>query len=145
MAWEPASTPEAYADIWRGWLPKMSAGIDANFVVRMNATLEFLGIAGLHEVAAPEPELGIWIKESRHGFGYGREAISALVAFVARDLNRRAVLYPVVEQNAPSRRLAESLGGSVVGTRVLQKSGGVTHPMVIYRIPTRGSDAPLPT
>jgi len=142
MAWDPALSLEAYADDWRGWLAMMSMGTDAHLVVRMNSTQEFLGIAGLHNVAAAEPEIGIWIKEARHGNGYGREAIAALILFVGCNLNRRAVLYPVAEQNRRSLRLAESLGGRIVGTRVLRKAGGVTHPMVIYRIPAGLTDVP---
>jgi len=38
-----------------------------------------------------------------------------------------------------SRRLAESLGGTVVGTRMLEKPSGVTLEEVVYRIPTVGA------
>ncbi|MBO0754557.1 MAG: GNAT family N-acetyltransferase, partial [Bradyrhizobiaceae bacterium] len=84
---------------------------------------------------AAEPEAGIWIKEPQHGNGYGREAIAMIVAFAANDLGKRAVVYPVVEQNGPSRRLAESLGGRIIGTRLLRKASGIEHPEVVYRIP----------
>ena len=39
-----------------------------------------------------------------------------------------------------SRRLAESLGGTVVGNRVLEKPSGVMLDEMVYRIPAR--DAP---
>ncbi|MBV8650085.1 MAG: GNAT family N-acetyltransferase, partial [Alphaproteobacteria bacterium] len=76
-------------------------------------------------------------KETAHGFGYGREAVAALIAWVARELGLRSVTYPVVEQNWPSRKLAESLGGIIIGNRLLKKSGGVSNAMVVYRIPAR--------
>jgi RimJ/RimL family protein N-acetyltransferase len=139
MGWEPAPSREAFAAIWQSWFAKMYGGTDAYFVVRMKPALEFLGMAGLHNATAAEPETGIWIRESHHGYGYGREAIAAVIAFAGRDLGKRAVLYPVVEQNGPSRRLAESLGGSIVGTRVLRKAGGVEYSEVVYRIPAPAS------
>jgi RimJ/RimL family protein N-acetyltransferase len=131
MAWEPAPSLEAFAPIWQSWFPMMYAGTGVHFVVRMKPTLEFLGMAGLHNTSAAEPETGIWIKESQHGYGYGREAVAAVISFTARDLGKRAVMYPVVEHNGPSRRLAESLGGSIVGTRLLRKSDGAKHPEVV--------------
>jgi RimJ/RimL family protein N-acetyltransferase len=135
MTWEPAPSLEAFAPIWQSWIQRMRAGTDVSFVVRHNPSLEFLGAAGLHSTDAAEPEAGIWIKESQHRNGYAREAVATIVAFAARDLGKRAVLYPVVEQNAPSRRLAESLGGRIIGTRLLRKAGGIEHPEVVYRIP----------
>jgi RimJ/RimL family protein N-acetyltransferase len=113
----------------------MRVGTDVSFTVRRKPSLEFLGAAGLHNIDADEPEVGIWIKESQHGYGYGREAIATIVAFAANDLAKQAVVYAVVEQNGPSRRLAESLGGRIVGTRLLRKAAVVEYPQVVYRIP----------
>jgi RimJ/RimL family protein N-acetyltransferase len=139
MSWEPASSFESFAPIWQSWIPKMHAGTDVSFAVRHKPSQEFLGAAGLHHIDADEPEVGIWIKASHHGHGYGREAVATVVTFAANNLCKRAVVYPVVEENGPSRRLAESLGGIVIGSRLLRKSGGIKHPEVIYRIP-----APVP-
>jgi RimJ/RimL family protein N-acetyltransferase len=135
MGWDPAPSLEAFALIWQDWFPMMRAGTDGHFVVRVKPELEFVGMVGLHNTSAAEPETGIWIKESQHGHGYGREAVAAMISFAARNFGKRAVVYPVVEQNRSSRRLAESLGGTIVGTRLLRKAGGVEHPEVVYRIP----------
>jgi RimJ/RimL family protein N-acetyltransferase len=135
MSWEPAPSLEAFERIWQSWIPKMRAGSDVNLTVRHKPSLEFLGVAGLHNTDAIEPEVGIWIKQFQHGYGYGREAVARIVAFVATDLGKQAVLYPVVEQNGPSRRLAERLGGRIIRTRLLRKAAGVEHPEVVYRIP----------
>jgi RimJ/RimL family protein N-acetyltransferase len=139
MTWEPAPSLEAFAPIWQSWIRKMRAGTDVSFVVRGKPSLEFLGAAGLHNTDAAEPEAGIWIKESQHGYGYGRKAVAMIVAFAASDLGKRAIVYPVVKQNDPSRRLAESLGGRIIGTRILRKAGGIEHPEVVYRTPTPDS------
>jgi len=136
MSWEPAPSLEAFAPIWESWIPKMQAGADLSLTVRRNPSLEFLGVAGLHNIDTDEPEVGIWIKESQHGHGFGREAVAMIVAFAAEELGKRALVYPVVEQNGPSRHLAESLGGRIIGTRLLRKAVGIEHPEVVYRIPT---------
>jgi len=91
-------------------------------------------MVGLHNTSAAEPEMGIWIKESQHGYGYGREAVAAVISFAAA-IRQAGIRVSVVERNGASRRLAESLGGSVVGSRLLRKADGVEHPEVVYRIP----------
>jgi hypothetical protein len=55
----------------------MVAGIDVSFAVRLASNHEFLRIVALHHIDALEPEVGIWIKEATHGYGFGREAIAA--------------------------------------------------------------------
>jgi RimJ/RimL family protein N-acetyltransferase len=134
MGWDPAPSLEAFELIWQSWMPKMRAGTDAYLTVRHKISLEFLGAAGLHNADVVEPEIGIWIKESQHRYGYGREAVASILAFAGSDLGKQAVVYPVVEQNGPSRRLAESLGGGIIGSRLLRKPGGIEYPEVVYRI-----------
>jgi RimJ/RimL family protein N-acetyltransferase len=138
MTWDPAPSLEHFEQIWRTWLPMMVAGTDMLLVVRLASSHEFLGMAGLHHIDASEPEVGIWIKEAMHGYGFGREAVAAVVSFAAR-LAKQAVLYPVVEQNMRSRHLAECLGGHVIGKGTLRKASGIELPEVIYRIPVADS------
>jgi RimJ/RimL family protein N-acetyltransferase len=132
MAWEPSPSLEAFAEVWRAWLHNMEIGSDAYLVARLAAG-EFIGMVGLHDVANDEPEIGIWIKETSHRLGYGREAVVAVIDWAAKDLAVRAFFYPVVARNRPSRRLAESLGGVLVGTRQLHKPSG-TLDEVVYEI-----------
>ena len=68
--------------------------------------------------------------------------VAALAAFLASSAAWAAgrfrpagFVYPVVTENVASRRLAESLGGTLVGTAVLRKPSGVTLDEVVYRIP----------
>jgi RimJ/RimL family protein N-acetyltransferase len=130
-----AASLDAFSKIWPEWLQKIRAGVELSLVVRRRLTDEFLGIVGLHNVGIPEPTVGIWIKQSAHRLGYGHDAITAVMRWAATEVGARALLYPVVEQNTPSRRLAESLGGAVIGARDLRKPGGIVFPEVIYRIP----------
>jgi RimJ/RimL family protein N-acetyltransferase len=135
MSWDPSPSLAAFAEIWRGWLPEMAAGTDLALTVRLQATDEFLGVAGLHRIDEPEPELGIWIKEAAHGAGYGREAIAAIVAWHSRAAGTAGFTYPVAVENRRSRSLVESLGGHLVGTGKLRKPSGVVLDEVVYRIP----------
>ena len=134
MAWDPSPSLEDFAEVWRQWLPRMAAGAELHLVSRMASTDEFLGVAGVHRVGTPEPESGIWMKEAAHGLGYGRETIAAIIKWASAHLDANAFIYPVVEQNRPSRRLAESLHGTIVGARKLHKPNGSVLDEVVYRI-----------
>jgi RimJ/RimL family protein N-acetyltransferase len=135
MAWDPSPSTEAFAEVWREWLPRMTVGAELHLVIRLTSTHEFLGVAGIHRIGSPEPEVGIWIKETAHGLGYGRESIAAIVKWATGHIRAEAFIYPVAEQNHPSRRLAESLHGTIVGARKLRKSSGAVLDEVVYRIP----------
>jgi RimJ/RimL family protein N-acetyltransferase len=113
----------------------MAAGTDVMPAIRLASTSEFLGMAGLHGVGRTETEVGIWIKETAHGSGYGREAIATLVSWAYRSGRVTEVIYPVVIENRPSRHLAESLGGVLIGNRQLKKPSGEVMDEVVYRLP----------
>jgi len=142
--WHPSPSLAAFSEIWRAWQLAMAAGTDLALAVRLKATGEFLGMAGLHRIDCPQPEIGIWIRESLHGLGYGREAVAATVAWASAHIGSAGFVYPVVVENFSSRRLAESLGGTPVGTAVLRKPGGATLDEVVYRIPAIEADGISP-
>src|SRR5438477_2717225 len=81
MAWEPSPSLEAFAEVWRTWLPRMATGNELMLAIREKSTAEFLGMAGLHGIDALVPELGIWIKPAADGQGFGREACAAVVSW----------------------------------------------------------------
>lgn len=130
MSWEPPESAEAFAAIWPDWLARHDAGTDTTFTIRHQEDGRFLGLGGLHQMDSDTPEPGIWIREDAHGYGYGREAVTLIVHWACRHLHPVAFIYPVAEQNVPSRRIAESLGGQVTGTEVRAK-----YTAVLYRIP----------
>lgn len=135
MRIDPSPSLDAFCDVWSAWIPAMASGTDLFLVVRLALTGEFLGVAGLHGIGDQEAEAGIWIKEASHGFGYGREAVSTLVGWAAGATGVQRIIYPVVEYNYPSRRVAESLHGEITERRRLKKTDGLDHPIVVYRIP----------
>lgn len=90
----------------------------------------FLGLVGVHAARSECPELGVWMREDMHGRGYGAEAVEGVVAWAVRVLRPNGFAYPVAEQNAASRRIAERLGGRVVMRRSEPK-----YEALVYRIP----------
>ena len=87
-----------------------------SFVIRRLDTAECLGIASLDGLDADAPELGVWLKETAHGNGYGTEAVRAVADWAARTLSKKHFTYAAATENIPSRGIAEALGGGVVGT-----------------------------
>jgi len=135
MSWEPPASAAAFAVVWRSWLTAFQAGTDIHFVVRRQTGNEFCGIVGLHQMGETRPELGIWIKEALQRSGLGTEALIAIAKWASQHEALEGFVYPVAEENKPSRRLAEALGGTVIGRR----EGG-KYSSIIYHIPALVAD-----
>ncbi len=73
-----------------------------SFVIRRCDSKECLGMAGLEECDAESPELGLWMKESAHGQGFGREVVAAVAAWAHKTLGKKSFMYPVAVQNPPA-------------------------------------------
>jgi [ribosomal protein S5]-alanine N-acetyltransferase len=54
----------------------MAAGTDLALAA-LKSTGEFLSMAGLQRIDCAQSEIGIWIRESAQGMGYGREVVAA--------------------------------------------------------------------
>jgi RimJ/RimL family protein N-acetyltransferase len=130
MSWEPPANRDDFDRVWRSWLPAIDDGSDFVFAIRQLDDGSFLGLAGLHHVRNESPELGIWIREDHHRKGFGREAVGLIAQWATRAIGAESFTYPVAEENHPSRRIAESLGGVIIERRVTPK-----YSSVIYRIP----------
>ena len=101
-----------------------------SFVIRRRDTNECLGMAGLEEGDKPSPELGLWLKESAHGQGFGREVVAALAEWAHTTLGKDSFVYPVAVQNTASRRIAEGFRGEIIEKRTNPK-----YESVVYKIP----------
>ncbi|RKT14285.1 RimJ/RimL family protein N-acetyltransferase [Paraburkholderia sp. RAU2J] len=130
MAWEPPASRQDFDGVWRSWVPSIDDGSDYVLAIRQRADGSFLGLAGLHRVRTESPELGIWIREDRHRNGFGSEAVTLVAHWATRTVGCESFTYPVAEENRPSRRIAESLGGVIVESRATPKCKSV-----VYRIP----------
>lgn len=129
MDWEPPSL-QAFEARWRAWLPGSGDQSDLNFVAREQKSGRFLGRLGLHAAGSLTPELGIWLRTDVHGMGLGYELVAGLVRWASHRTLVKHFEYPVAEQNLPSRRIAEALGGQIGEQRVKSK-----YTAVVYHIP----------
>ena len=109
-------------------------GRDLQIVILKKSTGEYLGKGGVHHIDTKTPELGIWIKKSAHGNGYGKEAVTALKEWTDEHLEYEYLLYPVDEANHASRRIPESLGGKVFREYDKENMGGRMLHLLEYRI-----------
>jgi len=128
MAWDPPTFDE-----YRSRCESLAQADDQaeiSLVIRRKETRECLGVIGIEGLGGAHPELGIWMKETAHGQGYGREVIEAVAGWASGTLNSAGFIYPVAVENIASRRIAEGLGGEVIGTRSSPK-----YDSVVYKIP----------
>jgi len=95
---------------------------------------EFLGCIGLHYIDKKNPELGIWLKKSAHGYKYGQEAMKALKKWADENLKYEYLLYPVADKNIASRKIPELLGGRIFREYDKEVQGGNKYHWLEYRI-----------
>ncbi len=128
MPWEPPS--------WSEYVTRCEKRVQTpepnrfSFVIRRLDNRECLGMASLEDADSVSPELGLWLKESAHGQGFGREIVAALVEWGHATLGKGSFTYPVAVQNTASRRIAENLQGKIIDNRTNPK-----YDSVVYRIP----------
>lgn len=114
----------------------MKVGNEIILVIEKKETSEFLGVCGLHrQKNVRTPELGIWIKKNAHGNKYGREAIATLVSWAVKQIKFDYLIYPVDRNNWPSRRIPESLGGTIIEEKKVKAMDGEVLDEVVYQIP----------
>ena len=127
MSWEPPENRQVYDGIWQGWIQHIAEGSEYVFVIRHTESEEFLGLGGFHDVQSQTPELGIWIREDRHGAGYGKEAVTAIANWASANFDFEHFIYPVAIENYASCRIAESLNGIAMYCTQKPKYKAVTY------------------
>jgi len=60
---------------------------------------------------------------------------TAVIRWASEKFHPFGFLWPVVDENTPSRRLAEAVRGEIIGTRQRHKAGDKDRTLVLYRIP----------
>ena len=91
----------------------LNNGSNLQLVILDKYTGEFLGCSGIHRIDTKTPELGLWLKKSAHGNGYGMEAIGAIIKWAKENVDLEYIMYPVDRRNFPSRRIPEVYGGII--------------------------------
>jgi len=83
---------------------------DITLLATDKETGEFIGCCGIHDMGEESISLGIWLKESANGKGYGTEIIKALEQFVFDSIPVDYLIYNVEKDNQGSIHIAEKLG-----------------------------------
>ena len=128
MRWEPPS--------WTEYIARCEQRLQApepntfSFVIRRRDSKQCLGMTAVEACDTESPELGLWMKESAHGQGFGREVVAAVAEWAHRTLGKRSFIYPVAVQNIASRRIAEGFHGEIIENRTSPK-----YDSVVYKIP----------
>ncbi|MEZ0542472.1 GNAT family N-acetyltransferase [Fibrella arboris] len=89
-------------------------GSSLNMVITDRQSGDFIGCAGLHKLADKRPEFGIWVKQSAHMHGYGREAIYTMKHWADDHIPYEYLVYPVDSRNMSSRKIPESMGAAII-------------------------------
>ena len=119
----------------------MEKGEELVFVITQREDNAFLGCCDIHRLQTTTPEMGIWLKKSAHGKGYGLEAMRALKQWMDEHLEYEYITYPVDRDNKASRKLIEALGGTVQKEYEKESlSGNILH-AVEYWIPSSRSSS----
>ncbi|MGU3373290.1 GNAT family N-acetyltransferase [Chryseobacterium sp. M5A1_1a] len=87
----------------------LSENTDLVMVV-LDSNGDFIGCCGIHNITEESIELGLWLKKSSQGKGFGTEIITNLVEFLENHFTFKYILYPVDEENIMSRKIPEKLG-----------------------------------
>ncbi len=137
MPWEPPS--------WSEYVARCEKRVQApepnnfSFVIRRLDNRECFGMASLEDADSVSPEVGLWLKESAHGQGFGREVVAALVSGGTQLLARKVSSIPVAVKNTASRGIAENLHGEIIGNRKNPKYDSVVYRIPFYKSPTFSS------
>jgi len=130
----PAKEIQETIDFIEKSIKENKAGTNFQVEIINKETGEFLGCGGIHKINTITPELGIWIKKSAHGHGYGKEAIFALKDWADNNLDYDYLVYPVAQDNYASRRIPEALGGKIFREYTGHNAEGVSIELMEYRI-----------
>ena len=131
---KPAQTIDETVAFVEQSIKKNKEGSNLQVVILNKITGEFFGCAGVHHMNTKTPALGIWVKKSAHGHGYGKEAVIALKKWTDQHVSYDYIIYPVAQENQPSRRIPESLGGEVAREYEEVNMSGKQQHLLEYRI-----------
>ena len=83
---------------------------------------EFLGCCELHHINTKTIEIGLWLKKSAQGKGYGIETVETLIDRAHKQFGFDYLFYPVDKENLASKRIAEKPGFTATKSYLMRKS-----------------------
>lgn len=152
--WEAIAESRAHLAPWMPWVELYHSEHDVlDYLLRARAVWEqqvdlplgvfrreggrFLGGTGLHRVDWEQRrfEIGYWLRTGEVGRGYARETVILLARLAFLDLAAIRVEIRVRPENAPSCRVAESLGFALSGSAPPRESDfGETGELLVYAL-----------
>lgn len=128
----PAKDMKAQIKVINGFIKNMERGKTCMYSIKTDDG-EFLGLVGIHNLDTLAPKFGIWLKNTAHSHGFGREAVQGVYDTYCKLYSK--FTYRVDERNISSRKIAESLGGVVKGEmQILKGMGGNELHILTYEI-----------
>ena len=95
---------------------------------------EFLGSMEAFGITEKTPELGLWLKRSAHGKGYGYEALKGLVDYLNATGKYQYYVYEVDVRNAASIHLVEKFRHEKCGCEKITTESGKILNLRTYHI-----------
>lgn len=83
-----------------------------NFIVTDDAG-DFIGTCGVMDLNTSTPELGLRLKESARGKGYGKEMIAGLINRLETHKKFDYIVYRAHVENVATNKIAERFGGEL--------------------------------
>jgi len=74
---------------------------------------DFIGTCGVMDLNTSTPELGLRIKESARGKGYGKEMIAGLINRLEKNKKFDYIIYRAHVENIATNKIATSFGGEL--------------------------------
>ena len=95
---------------------------------------EFVGSMEAFGITKETPEIGLWLKRSAHGKGYGYEALRGLLDRLNATGKYQYFIYEVDVRNVPSIRLVERFHFEKSGYEEIATESGKTLKLQTYHI-----------
>lgn len=131
--------PESFPDLRAadrlvsGFVKEMEKGNMLELVI-LTPDGEFIGSLEVFGIRKETPEVGLWLKSSAHGNGYGYEALESVLAHLDRTEAYQYYLYEVDVRNLPSVHMVEKFPFEKGGFEELTTESGKTLKLQTYRV-----------
>ena len=124
---------EAANEVLSGFVQEMEQGNMLELVV-LAKNGEFLGSMEVFGIREKTPEIGLWLKSSAQGKGYGYEALREMMDYLGQTQKYEYIIYEADLRNTPSIRLAERFHYEKGENERITTDSGKELTMQIYRL-----------
>lgn len=131
--------PDSFSDIeiadevLSGFVSEMNQGNMLEMVI-LARDGEFLGSIEVFGLKEATPEVGLWLKGSAQGAGYGHEALRKMIEYLNSTKKYQYYIYEADIRNAASIRLAEKFRFEKGGYDEFSTESGKTLKLQCYHI-----------